>query len=125
MFFHCVLSTFDGQVSHSQRIPPLRVSRLVARHLSWMYKPLYVWFIMPCAELRMADEKRVPEYTDVLRLCSLKFGAWNRSKKITLGRWQPAGPGPPGSPGADTHFAPLTPSLPRKAPRFGKSASNG
>src|SRR6267143_143794 len=34
IFFHCVLSTFDGQVSHSQRRPALRVSLLVARHLS-------------------------------------------------------------------------------------------
>src|SRR5690349_5034709 len=103
MFFHCVLSTFVGQVSHSQRTPALSVSRLVARHLSWTYRPLYVWFIVPSAALRMVDEKCVPVYTDVFRLCSLKFGAWKRSKKITLGCWQPAGPGPPVSPTGDTH----------------------
>src|SRR6266849_4357936 len=33
-FFHCVLRTFEGHVSHSQRIPPFKVRRLVARHLS-------------------------------------------------------------------------------------------
>src|SRR5580692_630658 len=39
-FFHCVLSTPDGQVSNSQRKPPFKVRRGVARHLSSTYKPL-------------------------------------------------------------------------------------
>src|SRR5689334_1903706 len=34
-FFHCVFSALDGQVSHSQRIPPFSVRFAVARHLSW------------------------------------------------------------------------------------------
>src|SRR5260370_10213981 len=34
-FFHCGLSTPEGQVSNSQRTPAFRVTLLVARHVSW------------------------------------------------------------------------------------------